>query len=85
MGFLAVIVPSETNCLSFQAFRCPTIVTGAFSLPQDINECVEHDCDQGECQNTQGSFRCDCFSGYAMNAEKVCVGMCRAFFFCFET
>ena len=33
MGFLAVIVPSETNCLSFQAFRCPTIVTGVFFSP----------------------------------------------------
>ena len=41
----------------------------------DIDECETHDCGgEGECTNTQGSFRCDCESGYEKNDIHVCVG-----------
>ena len=31
---------------------------------QDINECNDYDCGQGECKNNPGSYSCDCFNGF---------------------
>ncbi|XP_031427916.1 latent-transforming growth factor beta-binding protein 3 isoform X1 [Clupea harengus] len=41
---------------------------------QDINECTMHGvCQNGECLNTQGSFRCTCKAGYTLDRTR-CVG-----------
>src|SRR4029434_1099355 len=40
----------------------------------DINECTMHGvCQNGECLNTQGSFRCTCKAGYTLDRTR-CVG-----------
>ena len=42
----------------------------SFVLRSDKNECTEtsHNCDtKAECQNTEGSFTCICYSGYTGN------------------
>jgi len=38
-------------------------------LNLDIDECIEelHSCDNGNCSNTEGSFICNCFSGFREN------------------
>lgn len=46
------------------------------NLFTDIDECFEesHDC-QHKCNNTDGGFTCDCFTGYTLNADnKTCNG-----------
>ena len=48
------------------------ICNGLFVL--DVDECQSHDCDQGECTNTVGSFSCKCIDGYEENNQRVCVG-----------
>eukprot|EP00736_Rhodelphis_marinus_P000876 Rmarinus@m.26006 len=37
----------------------------------DVNECLDglHDCDPGECHNTDGGFYCDCPTGYTGAGE----------------
>ena len=43
----------------------------------DINECVTVPdvCAHGRCTNTQGGFRCECFSGYEPTEDgRACVG-----------
>ena len=39
-----------------------------FPIIIDVNECFEgstlHDCINARCRNTNGSFECDCQSGY---------------------
>ncbi|XP_078142364.1 fibrillin-2 [Centroberyx gerrardi] len=45
------------------------IVPGPGDGRIDLNECVEHPgiCHNGHCINTDGSFRCECPMGYALN------------------
>ena len=45
-----------------------------FLFVTDVDECEYHDCGQGECTNTEGSFLCECHEGYAVNEKQVCVG-----------
>ena len=45
----------------------------------DVDECANDadDCDDGahfECSNTDGSFECNCSSGYVMDGGGNCVG-----------
>lgn len=43
----------------------------------DINECLltPRPCSAGQCQNTEGSFRCVCPSGYQTNSQQTqCIG-----------
>lgn len=49
------------------------VTLDVFFVP-DIDECNSHDCGEGECTNTLGSFSCDCHEGYAVNGKQVCVG-----------
>ena len=32
---------------------------------EDVNECAEMPCGNGECSNTPGSYTCDCKTGYS--------------------
>ena len=48
--------------------RCNCINTGyeGDTCELDVNECTAVNyCNHGTCQNTAGSFHCDCFDGYA--------------------
>ena len=41
----------------------------------DINECNSDDCQQ-TCENTEGSYECQCKSGYELNDDqKTCDGL----------
>ena len=43
----------------------------------DINECDIYPdiCENGRCVNTDGSFRCECFSGYKLDESgRECIG-----------
>lgn len=45
----------------------------------DVNECLESPgiCSNGQCINTDGSFRCECPMGYNLDYTGVrCVGEC---------
>ena len=47
-----------------------------FSNFPDVNECLadENLCDEGDCINTEGSFRCECPRGYVLSPDgKKCV------------
>lgn len=65
------------------------------NFPSDIDECqLSSPCDQ-VCINIEGSFECDCFSGYqpVNNVLGTCEGIflsyslfsCFSFLFCFNT
>lgn len=48
------------------------------SLFLDINECLDHlaSCNQ-ICNNTDGSYTCDCFTGYELkDNNRTCIGGC---------
>lgn len=43
----------------------------------DVNECREDPslCQNGRCVNSEGGFRCECYSGYTSSADKKsCIG-----------
>ena len=45
----------------------------------DVNECLHMSslCENGECVNNDGSYRCKCKMGYKLDATgKKCVGRC---------
>ena len=43
-------------------------------LPIDIDEChVGFPCHQ-QCNNTVGSYRCSCYTGYALSMDDRCIG-----------
>lgn len=53
-------------------------VHGQFCI-LDVNECLESPgiCSNGQCINTDGSFRCECPMGYNLDYTGVrCVGEC---------
>ena len=42
---------------------------------KDINECLMNPCENGECVNTDGSYRCVCRPGYTLDITgKKCIG-----------
>lgn len=48
----------------------------------DVDECstLRGVCDNGHCINTEGGYRCECFSGYRpSNDRKRCIGLYRFF------
>lgn len=50
---------------------------------EDLNECalIPNLCQGGECINTDGSFRCECTSGYVLDATgQRCIGKTFHFF-----
>ena len=52
----------------------------------DVNECLvdENLCDEGDCINTQGSFKCECPTGYVLSSDgKKCVDVRKEL--CFNT
>ena len=40
-------------------------------LTVDIDECIYEQCDNGQCINTDGSFRCECPMGYRLGTTGV--------------
>lgn len=68
----------------------PVIVVASNSLDvvftADIDECLNDPCVNGQCINTDGSFRCECPLGYSLDISGVrCEGQfthCFAIFHC---
>jgi hypothetical protein len=45
---------------------------------EDLNECqfMPNACEDGECINTDGSYRCECAAGFVLDhTGKKCIGM----------
>ena len=56
-------------CFKFSAFYEQFRVNFSFSF-EDINECLSSPCDVNAiCTNTEGSFVCECNSGYSGNGS----------------
>lgn len=69
---------SDIICIA-EGFRklCPQ-GPGREDTGGDINECqfMPDVCENGDCINTDGSFRCECQPGYVLDSSgKVCIGM----------
>jgi len=50
---------------------------GRGDIGDDLNECsfMLDACDNGECINTDGSYRCECAQGYRLDGSgKKCIG-----------
>jgi len=46
------------------------VIMQSVCLSTDINECQDNRlCANGHCINTEGSFRCQCYSGYQPTQE----------------
>lgn len=44
----------------------------------DVNECLRNPCANGICINNQGSFRCECPTGFQLQTDgKTCLGKYR--------
>lgn len=56
-------------------FHCELITTVSAPI-LDVNECaIQGICNNGQCVNAQGGFKCECTSGYALDSEgKDCIG-----------
>lgn len=51
---------------------------GRLESGEDLNECsfMMNVCEGGDCINTDGSFRCECPTGYVLDSTgKRCIGM----------
>nr|XP_061796796.1 fibrillin-1-like [Nerophis lumbriciformis] len=44
---------------------------GLDEVPKDIDECINNPCQNGQCINTDGSFRCECPMGYNLDISGV--------------
>ena len=63
-----------TGCLNFQILKNPNLLKYVFDPSlgpsndcADVNECIsgQNDCSENaDCLNTEGSYRCQCHSGY---------------------
>jgi hypothetical protein len=75
----------EINLIFVSAeFRalCPQ-GAGRGDIGDDLNECsfMLDACDNGECINTDGSYRCECAQGYRLDGSgKKCIGKVKIFF-----
>jgi fibrillin 2/3 len=74
----------EINLIFVSAeFRalCPQ-GAGRGDIGDDLNECsfMLDACDNGECINTDGSYRCECAQGYRLDGSgKKCIGKAKIF------
>ncbi|KAL7847601.1 hypothetical protein AOLI_G00223190 [Acnodon oligacanthus] len=73
-GYPCELCPKEQDA-GFQEL-CPFgfgIIVGFGDTSVDLNECVEIPgiCQNGHCINTDGSFRCECSTGYTLNYSGV--------------
>ncbi|KAI4882658.1 hypothetical protein NFI96_001503 [Prochilodus magdalenae] len=73
-GYPCELCPKEQDA-GFQEL-CPFgvgIIQGFGDTSVDLNECVEAPgiCQNGHCINTDGSFRCECPTGYTLNYSGV--------------
>ena len=52
------------------------LVTGVFLVILDIDECPSDPCINGTCDNTDGSYTCQCAPGYEPdgNTQPTCIG-----------
>jgi len=57
------------GCIDAFAKLCPEGV-GRGDKGEDLNECdfMTNPCDGGECINTDGSYRCECPTGYVLDS-----------------
>lgn len=64
----SIIIGVEQNRLSFNFAL-------VFVQLADINECsMPNKCQNGECVNTEGSYTCECNSGYSKSWRGLCEG-----------
>ena len=72
-----VFVFLNTHIL-YRSFSICTESHIQFSLCLDIDECIEDDSvdcgEHAECNNTVGSYTCDCLNGYEKNKNGQCEG-----------
>ncbi|KAJ8304383.1 hypothetical protein KUTeg_017966 [Tegillarca granosa] len=70
------ITRAQCCCSKGEAWGSSEICEVCPKPGDDINECMNNPniCGNGECVNTDGSFRCDCFPGYTLdNTGTYCV------------
>ncbi|XP_059929195.1 adhesion G protein-coupled receptor E1-like [Gadus macrocephalus] len=56
------------NCTCLPGFNDtnPAGILGTSHSCEDINECLEMDCGEGDCNNIPASYECDCHVGYQL-------------------
>ena len=76
-NILYVVINTRFDC----SFSASSNLLLFFSVISDFNECSLNNAGcEHVCNNTAGSFNCDCRAGFKLKADKMgCEGKCRCF------